>query len=85
MNRGGADVRRRWGKEVMSVGMAMTGGEGGDVVASGDGGSVGERWASASRDWEGETRIETGRGGDKTWTRIGRLGPLLGFLFFLHH
>jgi len=79
---GGADVRRRWGKEVTSAGAATTGGEGGDVGASGDGGGVGER---EQRLGGRETGIEAGRGGDKTWTRLGRLGPLLGHLFFLHH
>ena len=50
----GVDVRRRWGKEVTSAGAATTGGEGVNVGASGDGGGVGERRASASRGWEGE-------------------------------
>ena len=32
-----------------------------------------------------ETGIEAGRGGDKTWTRLGRLESLLDLLLFLHH
>ena len=59
---GGADVRRRWGKEVMSAGAATTGGEGGDV------GAMAAAWAS-----DGRARAEAGRerDGNRGWEGRG--------------